>query len=732
MERTKLKLKVPGASCALALAALLIASPLLAEPVDAADPAEEGAAQQVEATAAAEEAAEEQAGEAAEEEAEEPQQSEDIEEIVVTGSKQEGLQEIPVAVTIFSATDIKELRIQDISDLSDYTPNLEINTAFAASNPTIFIRGIGLKDYNANAAGAVAVFQDGIYINSPAGQLFQLFDVESVQVLRGPQGSSNAHNATAGAIKVKSFEPDGEFSSTGSFTWGKYNLLELEGAVGFPLIGDMLSGRTSFVANFRDGTTENLCAGLTNEPKDARRRQRCFTPTAKEVREVYSGLQRWQNNVKNWAARQLLLLRPTDDMDWLFNAHWAQNRSDSAHLQMLGTSPLNEHQNTGTGTNSAGWSEYIFQGLDDPKDDDPFTGFYDSDGKEDLDVLGFSLRGTWDLDSVRIVSITGYEQNERTVDDEGDACPCTVLKALWHDETWQASQDLRLEGEGERYSWTAGAYFLTETLEAFNVFDEPSFIWSQEFDQSLWTFSPSVHARYDIINIDDEIPGMEGLSLEGGLRYSWERKRFSLLADVRGRSTGLSTGTFTKRTVGAVWTGVTGDLTLSYTPVESMTTYLKYTRGMKGGHFNSSVTITEGNIEPVAPEFIHSVEIGAKGRWFDGRLQVNASAFRYWYKDLQVFDIVNDEHQHLPTQQLLNSGRGRHGRRAGASRPRPLVRPVRCVVGRVPGRPLPAIRRRLARLRVPRLPVVSKRATAAGGGGRNGLDGTRSTTAGTP
>jgi hypothetical protein len=102
---------------------------------------------------------------------------EEIDEIVIEGTRTSTLKTAPISGTEFNAADLSELRIQNVSDLAQYTPNLEINTAFAASNPTLFVRGIGLKDYNANAAGAVAIYQDGIYINSPAAQLFQLFDI---------------------------------------------------------------------------------------------------------------------------------------------------------------------------------------------------------------------------------------------------------------------------------------------------------------------------------------------------------------------------------------------------------------------------------------------------------------------------------------------------------------------------------------------------------------------------
>ena len=190
-----------------------------------------------------------------------PLASDDMEEILVTGIRREDLlQDIPISITSFNAAEIKSLRIQNIQDLAEYTPNLEINTAFAASNPTLFIRGIGLKDYNANAAGAVAVYQDGININSPAIQLGQIFDTRSIEVLKGPQGSLNGRNATAGAIMINSVLPDGQFGFNSSFTYGNYNTIEAEAAMTIPIVEDMLSARVAFTANFRDGVTKNNCS----------------------------------------------------------------------------------------------------------------------------------------------------------------------------------------------------------------------------------------------------------------------------------------------------------------------------------------------------------------------------------------------------------------------------------------------------------------------------------------
>ncbi|MDH5308219.1 MAG: TonB-dependent receptor plug domain-containing protein, partial [Myxococcales bacterium] len=259
-------------SALLGLLALLFAAPVSAQ-VD--DPAEQDRDSIVEEATAADEPTDEEIGgfgvDEIEEEVVEPAapgkgKAEGVEEIRVTATMSELTSaDEAVSVTQFSAADIQDFRIQDISDLSDYTPNLEINTAFAASNPTVFIRGIGLKDYNANSAGSVAIYTDGIYVNSPAGQLFQLFDVANIEVLRGPQGSQSSRNATAGAIKVYSNKPDGEFSSAASLSYGHYNLMEFEGAVGFPVFGDTVSARISGAANFMDGYTKNKCQGALQD-----------------------------------------------------------------------------------------------------------------------------------------------------------------------------------------------------------------------------------------------------------------------------------------------------------------------------------------------------------------------------------------------------------------------------------------------------------------------------------
>jgi len=261
----------------------------------------------------------------------------DIEEIVVLGSESDSSSDFAAgdSVTGFGAEDIAALGAQSIADLASFTPNLEIVTA-NATTPTFFIRGVGLNDFNPNSTGAVAIYQDDVAINAPAIQLPTLFDVEGVNVLRGPQGTGLARNASAGAIKVYSRKPTGQFGGFFRTDFGNFNYHDYEGAVEAPIWEDLLSGRFAFRLTQRDGIVSNRCAdappfsaravhppgqaptalpwSICGEP----------VPNTNAVSDIPVGLEKNVNDTNNWAARGTLLFQPTLDMTWLVNAHGAR------------------------------------------------------------------------------------------------------------------------------------------------------------------------------------------------------------------------------------------------------------------------------------------------------------------------------------------------------------------------------------------------------------------------
>jgi outer membrane receptor protein involved in Fe transport len=723
------------------------------------------------------------------------ERTEGVEEIVVTGVRLEDtLQAAPVSATTFGGEELRSLRIEDVQDLAAYTANLEVNTKTAASNPNLFIRGIGLKDYNANAAGAVAVYQDDINIALPALQLGQLFDVGSVQVLRGPQGSTRGRNATAGAIYINSVQPGDEFDFNSSFTYGNYNNIQAEGGITVPLIDGVLSSRIAFTANFRDGTTENACArwnpqnhpefqdtvrpnglvdsflvnrdtiqaeyqkdliagraaGMADEDifsvenygiqqtgvqgRQARIRAAAdeiiaagLEPVAKRLTvdgvcmvsstgpgtivtplgedalnaagtyqtrggtpqfEDFQGLKTDINNVHDWAGRGILRLTPPPEgalqpfagSEWTLNLHGSQNASDSYHLQMLGadvvvTGGFREWQQEDfseriaadlthgrfEGTRRVDGLEPALNGqYPGEGGDDPFVGWYNQDGQELLDTWGVALKGFWEVgDSINVTSLTGWEWYQRVVEDEGDATPLAVYPAVYDDASYEVSQELRAEGTWDRLRWTAGLYFLYTQLDALNRFPSVRVLRiDQTFDQRLLSGAPYLGAAY---LLTDE------LSLEGGLRYNVENKTFQLESKSVALESGEQNPEIRDQEEEKTWTGLTGDLTLAYTPAwsvlermrsDSLSLYTKYTRGMKGGHYNAALSIRRSaalpRIEVVDPEYIHAVEVGLKSSWFEDRLTLNMAGFRYWYKDLQVFDVQNGKGE-LPYPKLENA-----------------------------------------------------------------------------
>ena len=312
-----------------------------------------------------------------------------IEEIVVLGAESEGAEDFAAgdSVTGFGAEDLAALGAQDVADLAAFTPNLEIVTS-GATTPTFFIRGVGLNDFNSNSTGAVAVYQDDVPVNAPALQLGTLFDVEAVNILRGPQGTGQSRNASAGAIKIYARKPSGEFGGFVRSDFGNYDYRDFEGAFEAPIFEDLLSGRFAFRYSDRDGTMKNRCHGapefgdrvevpprrdllrsgktprdkpwsICGEPVPRRRNTDPNIPDFVSD-DVPPGLDEWLNDLNNWAARGTVLFEPTLDLSFLFNAHGSRRDEFSRVGQSYGvagpesfTCRNNDFDNCGIGGASA-------------------------------------------------------------------------------------------------------------------------------------------------------------------------------------------------------------------------------------------------------------------------------------------------------------------------------------------------------------------------------------------
>ena len=617
----------------------------------------------------------------------------DVEEMRVTGpGASNPLTSSTESVTRFDSDLIQAIGADDISDLAKITPNLEIRTA-GATAPTFFIRGVGLSDFNANAGGAVAIYQDGVAMNLPGLQLGQLFDVANVEVLRGPQGAGSGRNASAGAIKVTSVKPlnDGEPRAFMLASYGNYNALNLEGALEVPILQDTLAARFSFTFNERDGWGENGCANLPSlasremNPAVFHRHSFCDEkkypisivdpdspdpedPNYFSLSSVPGGLATNVNDIGNWAARGMFRFLPeSNESDWLLILRGGRIDQQSALGQAIGTNPQ-----FGSGRTSTRYKDPDIQplqnqlvkecnlaglgggdpgcvGLTRPAlqaelarnlDPRPRRGDYNRVGQTKQDTWGVSLEGEIPVGDLTITTISAYDGYDRFREQDDDFTSDVLFESITEDDAWQFSQEIHLGGgfEEQLISWEAGAYTLIEQLGLESTFfegdGEPS---NQAYQQEMYSFGVYAGFSWEFA---------EGITLEAGTRYNWEQKEFQF--QFVGSDPEKTQG-FTER---RIWQAPTGTVRLLYEPTEDLSFYWKYSRGWKGGQFNASAT--QLNVRPAEPESIDAFEVGLSGYLWENRLGLTASLFYYMYDDYQVF-VVEDSPGAFPQEIIINA-----------------------------------------------------------------------------
>ena len=567
--------------------------------------------------------------------------SEGIEEILVRGQSQEGfaLESQTSSVTAFSGEDLAALGIEDVTDLADFTPNLEIVSP-GSTTATFFIRGVGLSDFSANAAGAVAIYQDDVPMNSPPLQVSQIFDVMAVGVLKGPQGSGPGRNASAGAIKMVSNKPNlSDFSASLRVSQGQFVsddapsslLQDYEGAVGFPLVPDLAGARLAFRLTDVEPFFTNGCGGAL--PFDERPivdlQFDLPAPVCNEgqPRNVPGGLPDRLGNRYNWAARGQVLIVPDwpTDVEILLNGHGSRRDQDGVVGQAMGT-----------GSGARGLGSYTDTGYQEqdqeqelldlaaplqpplslseavevirpifsqnyaenrPLDIRPYRGDYNKTGRQKLDAWGGFATATVSMDTLEISATTAYDGYESLSDNDTDFTPDRSFEITSANKAWQFYQDLSFEGELEDHplTWNAGAYYLMEEIENNSLIDialgaNPIIV--RTWQQELWSYGVYAGIGWDF---------MDDFTLIAGGRYNFERKSFGVTNGVPVGCISPLVPSFLptlapvypshcvqQASEEKTWTAPTGTIELLYRFSDETSVYLKYNRGWKSGHFNNN------------------------------------------------------------------------------------------------------------------------------------------------
>jgi iron complex outermembrane receptor protein len=557
-----------------------------------------------------------------------------IEQVVVTAQRRtEKAQDIPISVTAFDKRILKDLKLVNTQDLAQFVPNMQIAMPSGTGNqPLISIRGVGLNDTNTNNAGPNGVYVDEVYAASPAAQTFQLFDLDRVEVLKGPQGTLYGRNSTGGAINYITAKPTDDFHMSQDILYGSWNTYAIQSMVNGN-IAPGLDGRLAFVHNYSDGYFTNENNGKTT------------------------------NGANDYAWRLMLKYQPSDDVTLLGNFHGGivnrrpdEYRSVGALQPGLFGAPCNDTQILGGQcTDAFGYngSQYGF-----------YKGRYNRDQNLWITSYGGWVRADKRLDDVTLTSITSVETDHKNHPEDTDADPYRLIEINYGVRSTDVTQEFRATGSGPGYNWVAGLYYLSEHLiqdQPISLFLDLDKVVGEAFGlpgpligigagtaekartlNGQFTQSAAAYGQGDY-----EIFDRTKLTLGG--RYTYEHKSFDALSQASFEQTDgsyppPSTLYNISRTLynGAA----SGRAALDYKLTESVLAYVSASTGFKSGGFNggfldNDVSQALIQLRPIKPESIDAFEAGLKSDLFDHRVRLNVAAFYYDYHDLQIYNLIN-------------------------------------------------------------------------------------------
>jgi iron complex outermembrane receptor protein len=510
-----------------------------------------------------------------------------LDEIVVSAQRrQANLQNVPVAVSAFSGEDLARRQITSLVDIARDVPNLIGHNNVGLNTATVvFLRGVGSTQSFATVDTTVGFYVDDVYIARQNANNFQLFDVESIEVLRGPQGTLYGRNTSGGAIKVNLARPNDEFAVRTDLGFGSYDRIDLKGSLNVPL-------------------SENLFMRLNGA---SQQQDRGFSRNETLGERV--------NDRSIEAARAAFLYLPTADLEVLFSVDWV---SDDAQ----GIVPAD----------ISGRARPVSASLFDV-----------ASGIENFNEVmsrGATLDISWQTDAFTFRSISSYRELRQFYQLDLTDQPVPIYYIDNDGEHDQFSQELQIQGDatiaGNAVRWIAGAFYMKEwntTVigDAIN-FQLPSGVrlpLGRQFkvlDNDVDSYAVFGEATWQLT---------DALGFTLGLRYTRDVKdvdvvQFNAAGVVTyDTQTLVSLGIPIKQT----FNEVTPRLGMEWQFNDDILFYGNYTKGFKSGGWNSRVT-NAAQFYAFEPEFVTAYEVGMKSEWLDRRLRVNTAAFWSDVEDL--------------------------------------------------------------------------------------------------
>ncbi len=580
-----------------------------------------------------------------------------LEEIVVTARKrEEGLQETPISVSAFSASDLEFRQVDSADRLDDFVPNLTFKGASPVSGSgnaaQIFIRGVGQQDFTPVTDPGVGLYIDGVYIARSLGSVLDFLEIDRIEVLRGPQGTLFGRNTIGGAISIHAKRPTDDFAASVAAQVGsddmRFLTARLNGA-----IHDNLNGSIAYSLRKRDGYVIRGFDGLDLGDDDSH------------------------------SARAALLWEPTEAFQAYLTADVTVIRENGNPTINGGPNELGAFATFGNGLldsctavsinpafPQAGPPSFPPPGVPASADGCVSSTRPDPKGesggtypvKDHLDIWGTSLELSWDVNEwLSLKSITAVRSLETETSRDGDNSAANIFQSGNQIEQDQFSQEFQVSGDfpvnGKALNWLAGAYYFEEDGVDVNPVILPvgNILSGGLFDND----SRAIFAQgtYELT---------EKLSITAGVRYTKDTKRFTPDTYAFGDSSqlghlGSTPFAPTWPLLEGIYFSAAGPLpagarllpftefkeefddtnfmaNLSYAWSDDFMTYLTYSEGFKSGGFDQRFAAPRENNAPSSfrPETVKSYEFGIKSEWLDRTLRLNASFFYTDYRDLQL------------------------------------------------------------------------------------------------
>jgi len=559
----------------------------------------------------------------------------EIEEIVVSARKREELlEDTPLSVTALGEGMLRETGTTRLDEIKNFVPNLQIITGRGGQDTIARIRGVGTATGEIAFDPGVGIYVDGVFLPRSLGSLVQVLDVQQIEVLRGPQGTLFGKNTIGGAINITTVKPRDNLEGFVLVRPGNFGRIDTQAILNLPIdtgwLEDKLFARLTFGSTNDNGYTYNRTLG-----------------------------QHWSNR-GNYSFLGSLRFLPTESLTIDVSGTWGKTHTRPKGGNCRFVQPTA--------------AQFLYPDYPEAcRESGELGGVYEFEAETPsfFDIASYGTWGTiaWDagdvgpLQDLTLKSITSWRQQKPRTRQDLDMSRVPVLNLT----LTEGGEDGAAPGFQQQISQElqANASALDERLQMVGgVFG----FW-EKADMPFVTYSvPTIIPDADPINIESRsrtdnwnwaVYGQgtfdltEWLSLTGGLRYTREKKGAS--QQTTNRTTGIEDPPYSGSVIYDAWTPMASvalkvpDALLEDTSLDHLLGYFTYSRGFKGGGFNAVVNIDVTELEPFAPEYLESFEVGLKTISFDRRLVVNLGAFLGDYKDIQVSSMRVEDDPEDPT-----------------------------------------------------------------------------------